>query len=104
MSQPSQTSLAPGAERTTAPLHSQKESSAGIDYPARLTILCNRLPVSRTARGVNLPEIAALRSPQVGGSPKQPLIHQHNALPISAVFRLRYVHSFVRKWADIGDG
>jgi hypothetical protein len=34
-----------------------------------------------------------------GGSPMQPLIHHFDALPISAVFGLRYVHDLVRKWA-----
>jgi hypothetical protein len=29
---------------------------------------------------------------------KQPLIYHDGALPISAVFRLRYVHHLVRKW------
>jgi hypothetical protein len=30
---------------------------------------------------------------------KQPLIYHPGALPISAVFRLRYVHTLMRKWA-----
>ena len=30
---------------------------------------------------------------------KQPLIYHPAALPISAVFGLRYVHKLVRKWA-----
>jgi hypothetical protein len=33
---------------------------------------------------------------------KQPLIHHPAALPISAVFGLRYVHTLVRKWAASG--
>jgi hypothetical protein len=36
------------------------------------------------------------------GPPEQPLIHHDNALPISAVFALRYVHTLVRKWAASG--
>ena len=32
----------------------------------------------------------------------QRLIHHHDALPISAVFRLRYVHHLMRKWAAGG--
>jgi hypothetical protein len=33
------------------------------------------------------------------GSPKQPSVYHHDALPISAVFALRYAYSLVRKWA-----
>src|SRR5476649_562340 len=36
------------------------------------------------------------------GSQKQPLIHHPGALPISAVFHLRYVHTMVRRWAASG--
>jgi hypothetical protein len=32
----------------------------------------------------------------------QRLIHHHDALPISAVFGLRYVHHLMRKWAAGG--
>jgi hypothetical protein len=35
-------------------------------------------------------------------SSPQRLIHHHDALPISAVFRLRYVHHLMRKWAAGG--
>jgi len=33
----------------------------------------------------------------------QPLIHQPMALPISAVFRLRYRHCLMRRWAHWGE-
>jgi hypothetical protein len=37
-----------------------------------------------------------------GADSWQRLIHHHDALPISAVFRLRYVHHLMRKWAAGG--
>ena len=36
------------------------------------------------------------------GLRKQPLIHHPGALPISAVFHLRYVHTLMQKWAASG--
>lgn len=33
------------------------------------------------------------------GATSQPLIHQADALPISAVFRMRYLHDLMRRWA-----
>jgi hypothetical protein len=39
---------------------------------------------------------------EIGGPQKQPLIHHDHALPISAVFALRYVDTLVRMWAASG--
>jgi hypothetical protein len=39
---------------------------------------------------------------QSNGPPQQPLIHHPEVLPISAVFRLRYVNLLLRKWAALG--
>jgi len=41
-------------------------------------------------------------SPAIHNSPKQPLIYHPNALPISAAFGLRYVHTLMRRWAASG--
>jgi hypothetical protein len=41
-------------------------------------------------------------TPQIDGLPSQPLIHYARALPISAVFALRYVNTLMRKWAHRG--
>ena len=35
---------------------------------------------------------------------RQPLIHHPAALPISAVFGMRYLHSLMRRWAVSGPG
>jgi hypothetical protein len=39
---------------------------------------------------------------EIAGPQKQPLIHHDHALPISAVFALRYVDTLVRMWAAPG--
>jgi hypothetical protein len=39
---------------------------------------------------------------EISGPQKQPLIHHAHALPISAVFTLRYVDTLVRMWAAPG--
>jgi hypothetical protein len=39
---------------------------------------------------------------QIDGPPRQPLIHHLTALPISAVFGMRYLHILVRRWAASG--
>jgi hypothetical protein len=39
---------------------------------------------------------------EIGGLQMQPLIHHAHALPISAVFTLRYVDTLVRMWAAPG--
>jgi hypothetical protein len=49
----------------------------------RMMIFCNSL---------------APRSGRFAESPKQPMIYHDGALPIFAVFHLRYVHHLVRKW------
>ena len=36
------------------------------------------------------------------GAAQQPIIHYAGALPISAVFRMRYLHILVRRWAASG--
>jgi hypothetical protein len=47
-------------------------------------------------------EFAPIDTGKTNGLQTQPLIHHRQALPISAVFGLRYVHIFVRKWAALG--
>jgi hypothetical protein len=42
--------------------------------------------------------------PQISRPPQQPLIYHAAALPISAVFQLRYLHSLMRRWAASGRG
>jgi hypothetical protein len=44
------------------------------------------------------------KTARTGAAVVQRLIHHPRALPISAVFRLRYVHTLVRKWAHAADG
>jgi len=43
--------------------------------------------------------IAPRKSPGRQGKSTQPLIHHGSADPISAVFRLRYLHVLMRRWA-----
>jgi hypothetical protein len=57
-------------------------------------------PGARAADGGGRAQVP--RAAQIGGSPRQRLIHHDGALPISAAFGLRYVHSLVRRWAASG--
>jgi hypothetical protein len=83
---------APIANRTTWPAAQSKEFLIGIRNRTRVMIWRN----SRKLWG-------AVAAPSLHGSPKQPIIHHISALPISAAFRLRYVHTLLRKWAASGD-
>jgi hypothetical protein len=85
----------PTCERTTAALHSQKDSNGGIEDQAGPRICCNTMSGSGTPGGEG--------APQIDGKSMQLLIHHQNGLPISAVFRLRYRHCLMRRWAHWGE-
>ena len=70
-------SIVPRSDKTTTSLHSQKESSPEIENRTRLVIWRNSFLL-------------------------QPLIHHPAALPISAVFGMRYLHALMRRWAASG--
>src|SRR5262249_12659433 len=85
-----QTSLPSAYDKTTAALHSQKDSKGRRRDGGVVRFCRNTLSGSGTAKPVFQRESV------------QPLIHHATAVPISAAFALRYRHYPMRRWAASG--